>query len=359
MGLAVPSQQGSFPAVRYNITANQAVIMGIEARTCWICGNPADSREHKFKKTDLAHSGKSWAPADQPYFVSENGWRRIPGPNSRLVKFEKVLCQPCNNARTQPFDRAYERFAEWVDRKDANLLNETLIDFTEIYGANFQDGVLNLLKYFAKHLGCRIASDNYSMPPNLAASLATNDLLPFEVSLALNPGIGEFPVRGHGVLHNFPLIGMFSPTTGAVHEPYISGMIVGHLDVVYRYSYRHRFAWEGDQILPSDKTVQLGKVVPDAPHLARGQIPGADTSRRVNIEGEEFDVPLLPLDHIRQISSLPLPTSDMAPIEIIDAKLRIAHAILLLFYPDVTLEFLEENLTNSDAEKLWLLVFPR
>lgn len=332
--------------------------MSIEARTCWICGNPANSREHKFKRTDVAHSGKTWAPADQPYFISDRGWRRIQGPDSQLVKFEKILCQSCNTTRTQPFDRAYDRFTEWVNQKGADLLGYTEIDFTEIYGAYFHLGVLNLLKYFAKHLGCRVASDNYGLPPNLAASLATDDLLPFEVSLSRNPELGGHPIRGRGVLHNFPLIGMFSPTTGAIHDPYISGMVVGYLDVIYRYNYRQRFAWEGDRVIPSNQTVKLGEFVADAPHVSLGQIPGADTSRAVQIGGTVFEVPLLAPDHIRQIASLPLPTSDMPPVAAIDAKLQIAHAILSPFYPNVTLEFLEENLTIPDADKLWRLVFP-
>jgi hypothetical protein len=332
--------------------------MTIEQRKCWICGDPADSREHKFKRTDLAHSSKTWAPADQPYFISEGGWRRIQGPDSRLVKFEKVICQACNNARTQPFDFAYDRFADWVNQKDAGLMQDTQIDFTEIYGADFQEGVLNLLKYFAKHLGCRIASDDYGLPPNLAASLASDDLAPFEISFSRNAELAGFPVRGPGTLHNFPLIGMTSPTTGKVHHPYLYGMVVGYIDVISRYDYRERFAWEGDSVVPANRTVRLGVYVSGAAHLANGQIPGTETSRKIQIGGTEFEVPVLTLEHIKQISSMTMPGPDMSLAENIDAKLSIAHAILSPFYPEVTLEFLEDNLTLPDADALWTLVYP-
>jgi hypothetical protein len=93
--------------------------------TCWICGNLADSREHKFKRSDVAQSSKTWAPNDQPYYFGEGGSRRIQGPGSELVKFEKILCHRCNTTRTQPFDRAYERFTEWVNRKGNFLMAET------------------------------------------------------------------------------------------------------------------------------------------------------------------------------------------------------------------------------------------
>jgi hypothetical protein len=95
-----------------------------------------------------------------------------------------------------------------------------------------------------------------------------------------------------------------------------------------------------------------------ASHLSLGQIPGADTDRRVQIGGITFDIPVLDLDHIKQISSLPLPTPGMNPVDAIDAKLRIAYAILSPFYAEATIEFLEENLTIPDADMLWRLAFP-
>jgi hypothetical protein len=88
----------------------------VELRSCWICGNPADSWEHKFKRSDVAQSSKTWAPDDQPYYFEEAGSRRIQGPGSDLVKFDKVLCRRCNTTRTQPFDRDYERFA-WSTKR--------------------------------------------------------------------------------------------------------------------------------------------------------------------------------------------------------------------------------------------------
>lgn len=80
---------------------------------------------------------------------------------------------------------------------------------------------VNLLKYFAKHLGCRLAGDNWAFPRGFASLLAADDLLIslFEVSLARNPEIGDLPVRGAGVLANFPLVGSYSPSTGKFNIP--------------------------------------------------------------------------------------------------------------------------------------------
>jgi hypothetical protein len=290
--------------------------------------------------------------------VSATGWRRIQGPNSQLVKFGKVLCQACNTTRTQPFDLAYERFADWVNHKGAALMNEAQIDFVEVYGSSFEEGVLNLLKYFAKHLGCRIASDDYISPPNLAPSLAGTNLAPFEVSFARNAEIAGFDVRGMGVLNNFPLMGTVSAAGGVPHHPYVSGMVVGYLDVIYRYGHRPRFPWEGDPVVPSNRTVRMGEYMRGAPHLSKGDIPGPNNIRKIKIGATEFSIPVLSIEHLRYIRSFDLPRADMTFQQNLQARLRVAHAILSPLYPEVTLSFLEENLTIPESDALWQCLFP-
>ncbi len=312
-------------------------------RPCWICGDPADSREHKFKQSDVAQSSETWAPGDQPYYVDGQGWRRIQGPGSELVKFEKVLCYACNTTRTQPFDRAYERFAEWVNKKGESLMAETRIDFTEVYGADFQSETANLVRYFAKHLGCRIASESHAMPPGLVASLKAADARPFDVTLARNSKIAGYPMRGTGVLHNFPTLGHYSPTTGEVHGPFISGMTVGYLDVIYRFDYPQRYAWEGDPIQPAQQIVRLGEYIPGAPHPSSGMVPGSEVSRRITIGGVDYEIPVLSRERIQYLLSLEQPTSEMPDVQNNQARVKIAHAILSPFYPDVTEDFLEET----------------
>jgi hypothetical protein len=332
--------------------------MSSDIRLCWLCGNPADSREHKFKKSDLARSSKTWARDDQPFFVGAEGVRRIQGPDSKLATFDKVICQRCNTTRTQPYDRCYECFSNWVSKNGATLMCETSLDFAEIYGPDYRSAVLNLLKYFAKHLGCRIASENYSIPPGFAASMATEELSPFGVSLSRNSQVKGFPVRAPGMLHNFPTIGSYSPSTGEVHAPYLSGMIVGHLDVLYRYDYAQRYSWEGDLIVPSERFARLGEYSSGAAHLSDGQIPGSESSRRFTIGDQEFSVPLLTRDHIQHILSLASPASEKTSMQNLEERFKIVHAILSPFYPEVTVEFLRHNLTLPDSDALWRCVLP-
>ena len=79
---------------------------------CWICGNEADSREHKHKKTDVNRAFKNVPTNDKYIGVFKSGEieRHVQGVDSKLLKFEKVICQRCNNQSSQPHDFAYEKF---------------------------------------------------------------------------------------------------------------------------------------------------------------------------------------------------------------------------------------------------------
>lgn len=132
---------------------------------CWWCQGPADSREHKIKRTDLR-----WIQGDDPYvFWGSNDPRlvRINGPGAKPVKFSNVLCRKCNSERSQPFDRAYDCYRDYVHENVDDLRYRTYIDAAEIYGSSWGDGLKNLERYFVKHLGCRIRDAGYLVPADL------------------------------------------------------------------------------------------------------------------------------------------------------------------------------------------------
>ena len=58
---------------------------------------------------------------------------QLQGPNSTKLKFEKVMCEKCNNTTSQPFDRAYDKFISYVlnnyellSKKGTSLSNKAL-----------------------------------------------------------------------------------------------------------------------------------------------------------------------------------------------------------------------------------------
>jgi hypothetical protein len=158
---------------------------------CWICGDPADSDEHKFKRSDMVtRYGTNWPPVQQPFIFRGDGrWIRIQGPNSGQNLYRDMLCKPCNNSRTKPFDLAYERFSTWVLSNAATLCDRTEIDFGEVFGDSYPEETIKLLCYFVKSLGCRIVDAGAEPPSALRRILTTPNIIdtaPFRVTFGIN-----------------------------------------------------------------------------------------------------------------------------------------------------------------------------
>jgi 5-methylcytosine-specific restriction endonuclease McrA len=144
-----------------------------EKSSCWICGAPADSAEHRIKKAELVRVyGRGPYRGDAaPIHVRGNVETPIQGPGSSAVKYAPSLCQHCNTTRTQPYDRAYDHFISWVVANESAVLHKRMIDFAEVYGASFEEAQRNLFKYFVKNLGCRLVDTGELVPPDLVELL--------------------------------------------------------------------------------------------------------------------------------------------------------------------------------------------
>lgn len=132
---------------------------------CWWCGSPAATQEHKFKRTDLE---RMW-PVGDPYLVHGDGTgdrlsKVRSARKSPQVRFLLNLCARCNNARSQPFDRAYDLFAEYVWTHLGTLRWRRHIDAASIYGGDWQAGLQDLTRYVVKHAGCRVADGGFPVP---------------------------------------------------------------------------------------------------------------------------------------------------------------------------------------------------
>jgi hypothetical protein len=146
------------------------MVIGVQMRKCWICGNPATTGEHKIKRSDLQRvhgTGKDFRTANLSYLKSDSLIVPLQGPNSKHVKYQKNLCSPCNNAKSQPFDRAYDEFVEYVEANTDQLLMRRQIDFSAIYSTNWRESQINLFNYFVKSFGCRIYDAGKSVPTDL------------------------------------------------------------------------------------------------------------------------------------------------------------------------------------------------
>jgi hypothetical protein len=166
--------------------------------SCWWCGSPADSREHIFKKTDIKRTyGKAFSDKNNlPLLISgSTNTYKIQGPDAQPVKFKANLCQNCNNARSSSFDRAYVKFIEHISPLFQEILSTREINLKEIFGDSWKEETRNLIKYYIKHIGCRLANEKIPTPENLVRFLNDEEelkdvKLQFEVR-PLNKAISE------------------------------------------------------------------------------------------------------------------------------------------------------------------------
>ena len=162
----------------------------MDNKKCWICGNDADSREHGIKKSNfktLFGSVGSYVGEDELCLVTEQGQKIIQSADSKYLKFD-VLCQTCNTTKTQPFDKAYEKFIIYINTNEKDILHKRFIDFSIVYGKNWEEEQVNLYKYLVKSFGCRLARFNHPIPQDMIDLL---DKKIFQTALRITFAVNE------------------------------------------------------------------------------------------------------------------------------------------------------------------------
>lgn len=177
---------GSRPAFDGAPLAGQAELDALrqdQSGTCWWCGRVADSREHRHKASLLR---RMWG--EEGVYLSQEGRElyKVPGVKSGAVKFSKILCQRCNNTRSQPFDNAYDVYAEYVQTNGARMRRATLLDWRTIYGPGWKDSTLMLGSYAVKNFGCWIAEGGFAPPAAFAHFLDGGELRDTSLTMARN-----------------------------------------------------------------------------------------------------------------------------------------------------------------------------
>jgi hypothetical protein len=100
--------------------------MSNEERKCWICGSPADSGEHKFKKSEVRSLIGKWfgGHKEKSLLLNDTGFHQVHGPNSNVLKYKKSICKKCNDSLSQPFDNAYDIFVKWIIQNDKKVIKK-------------------------------------------------------------------------------------------------------------------------------------------------------------------------------------------------------------------------------------------
>lgn len=142
---------------------------------CWCRRAEAATAEHRYRASlvRLVYSPDAFADPDRRPIrnVDGMGSQSARGPNADAFRYPKNLCAKCNNERSQPFDREFDRFAQFVHQNGESIRTIGILDFQTIFGPTWAVSVDLLLRAFAKEMACFIDESGYVVPERIRTLL--------------------------------------------------------------------------------------------------------------------------------------------------------------------------------------------
>ncbi|KJL17558.1 hypothetical protein RL72_03807 [Microbacterium azadirachtae] len=208
------------------------------AGLCWWCGARADSREHKWKKSEVVRLFGTGSYGDSVQWVHSHGVEAVRGPKAAALMFSPTLCGNCNGTRSQPFDDAYALFSNYLIDHHDDLLAAQSLDFADVYGEAMPVQLPLLARYYAKHIGCRIAEKAGRVPDDLVEflDLARNTVPSVFSQLGVRLVLLDFVDENGARVMGLSLRGSvadYDPVPGGGLRSFKSGLGVGAIEFVF------------------------------------------------------------------------------------------------------------------------------
>lgn len=169
----------------------------INKMKCWICGEDGNTGEHLVKASDLrSHFGN--VSQEMPLYFHTSKKRNIPvgSLKSKRLKSKGLICNNCNSALTQPYDKAWESLSLYLRSNWDQLHKAGKVNLAKVFPGSVKESMLYVHLYFVKIFGCSIVESG--APINIQAF--SQSLLNIEahkdIFIAFGPCLGE-------VDHNF------------------------------------------------------------------------------------------------------------------------------------------------------------
>jgi len=144
---------------------------------CWICGDEADSREHLIKASDLRSVFGSVTQKKPFYFhASDHRNQPIVGIKSDKLKYNARICRSCNNERTQPHDRAWERLSGYLRSRNPPIRHGTLIHLEKVFPGSIRRSMLGVHLFFLKLFGCLIVEHSIPLDVSVFSSAILHEV---------------------------------------------------------------------------------------------------------------------------------------------------------------------------------------
>lgn len=169
---------------------------------CWWCGDVATTEEHRIKASTLRRVGRAEDGTTKPsnvFKMSSDYQRSLQTlKKGAQVRWRRNMCANCNNSRSQAFDRAYDVFEAFLVSRFDVMADWTRFDWKDVYGNDWRIGSRDLARYFAKQLGCMLATYDLPVPNDIRRFLDGAARCPSVCfKLAIDPGVVTF-MRAEG-----------------------------------------------------------------------------------------------------------------------------------------------------------------
>jgi hypothetical protein len=149
---------------------------------CWWCGDLATTEEHRIKHSTLRRVARNQDGNTQPanVFKKSSDFEGLLHSIKKgsQVRWRKNLCANCNNAKSQLLDRSYDIFEAFLVAHIDDMTHWAWLDWRNVYGDAWEREARNLARYFAKQMGCMLASQQLPVPQELVAFLDGEERCP-------------------------------------------------------------------------------------------------------------------------------------------------------------------------------------
>ncbi len=131
---------------------------------CWICGADGTTGEHLIKASDIAgYFGKF--DQNNPIFFHSETKRNIPVGSKKSDRFKSdaLICNQCNSARTQPYDKAWEILSAYLRKNSSVVGRFGKIYLKKVFPNKTRSSAKCMHLFFVKLFGCRVIENNINV----------------------------------------------------------------------------------------------------------------------------------------------------------------------------------------------------
>lgn len=134
---------------------------------CWICGNEGTTGEHIIKSSDLKGQFGT-VSQDFPLYFHSGRHKNIPvgSLKAKRLKSKALICNHCNSALTQPYDRAWEKLSQYLNENFQEILLKGVVNLSKVFPGEIKVSMLNVHLFFVKAFGCKVVESGAPLPVN-------------------------------------------------------------------------------------------------------------------------------------------------------------------------------------------------